>query len=149
MERIVKKSIIGLLIFISLVFITKSAESKHSRNFGNNIENSRKNKKDAEIREAEVMMENIEFALDHYKLDNGMYPTTEQGLKALVKKSTVPPVPSNWRGPYLGWIPIDPWGKPYNYACQGVHNKDSYDLSSYGPDGVDTRDGIINWNNSK
>jgi general secretion pathway protein G len=136
-------SFVSLLIFLSLVFSTKSAESNTFG--GKGIQNSGGSKTDAEIQEAKTMMETIKFVLDHYKLDNGMYPTTEQGLKALVKKTTIPPLPHNWRGIYLGGIPMDPWGKPYNYVCPGAHNKNSYDLSSYGPDGVESQDDITNW----
>jgi len=135
-------SFVSLLIFLSLVFSTKSAESKI---FGKGIQKSGGSKTDTEIKEAKTMMETIKFVLDHYKLDNGMYPTTEQNLKALVKKTTAPPLPNNWRGKYLGRIPRDPWGRPYNYVCPGAYNKNSYDLSSYGPDGVESQDDITNW----
>lgn len=89
---------------------------------------------------------NIATALDLYELDNGFYPTTEQGLNALLTKPTTPPIPPNWRGPYLKKKPIDPWGNPYVYICPGKHNPDSYDLYSYGKDGVEGGgDDITNW----
>lgn len=142
--------IAGLSIFLSLIFITKSAECKMGGgSIGKGIQKSDENKNNAMIGTAKVYMEVIATALYHYKLDNGMCPTTEQGLKALVKKPTVAPFPSNWRGIYIGRIPIDPWGRSYNYVCPGVHNNDSYDLSSYGADGVESQDDIINWKNSK
>jgi general secretion pathway protein G len=75
-------------------------------------------------------------ALDNYQLDNGSYPTTEQGLSALQTKPTRDPLPLSWRGPYLKRdLPTDPWGRPYIYKSPGEHNPTSYDLSSLGRDG--------------
>jgi len=75
-------------------------------------------------------------ALDNYRLDNGTYPTTEQGLDALQEKPTREPVPLNWRGPYLKKaVPLDPWGRPYIYKAPGEHNPTGYDLSTLGRDG--------------
>src|SRR2546422_2491583 len=66
-------------------------------------------------------------ALDNYRLDNGTYPTTEQGLDALQEKPTREPVPLNWRGPYLKKaVPLDPWGRPYIYKSPGEHNPTGY-----------------------
>jgi general secretion pathway protein G len=88
---------------------------------------------------------NIATALDLYELDNGQYPTTEQGLAALVKKPTISPVPSNWNGPYLKRIPRDPWARPYVYKSPGEHNVD-FDLYSIGKDGAEGGgDDITNW----
>lgn len=89
---------------------------------------------------------NIGLALKLYKLDNGRYPTTSQGLKALLSKSTSSPVPSNWNGPYLERDPLDPWKNTYQYKCPGSHNADSYDLYSLGTDGVEgNEDDVTNW----
>jgi len=88
---------------------------------------------------------NIALALDMYELDNGTYPTTEQGLAALVSKQTIAPIPPNWKGPYLRKIPRDPWGNNYVYTYPGLRNKDDYDLFSYGPDGIESQDDITNW----
>lgn len=91
---------------------------------------------------------NIPTALKLYELDNGFFPTTEQGLTALVKKPTTAPIPSqNWNGPYLDKIPIDPWGKPYQYASPGTHRTHDYDLSSSGknPKEDKTDDDVVNW----
>ncbi|MFH1655808.1 MAG: type II secretion system major pseudopilin GspG [Candidatus Omnitrophota bacterium] len=91
---------------------------------------------------------NIAIALDLYELDSGRYPTSEQGLRALVKKPTSSPVPSNWNGPYLKKrrIPTDPWRRSYVYVSPGIHNLEDYDLYSYGPDGVEGGgDDITNW----
>lgn len=74
-------------------------------------------------------------ALKLYKLDNGRYPTTEQGLNALVKKPTAEPVPRNWKmGGYLDKLPQDPWGSPYQYNNPGTHNNE-IDVFSFGADG--------------
>lgn len=74
-------------------------------------------------------------ALKLYKLDNHAYPTTEQGLQALVKKPATPPDPVNWKtGGYLEQMPLDPWGKPYQYLNPGLHGE--IDIFSYGADGA-------------
>ena len=91
---------------------------------------------------------NIAMALDLYELDSGRYPTTEQGLGALIRKPSSSPAPTNWNGPYLKKrkTPVDPWGKAYTYASPGVHNLEDYDLYSYGPDGVEGGgDDVTNW----
>ena len=85
---------------------------------------------------AKVQMESIETALRLYKLDNGDYPTTEQGLQALVEPPTVGALPRAWReGGYLekGKMPKDPWENDYIYLCPGLHG--DFDLISYGADG--------------
>ncbi len=94
---------------------------------------------------------NISAALDLYKMDNGTFPTSEQGLAALVVQPTTAPVPAHWNGPYLKKkkIPQDPWGRPYVYLAPGGHNKESYDLYSLGQDGVESKDDIINWEKEK
>ncbi len=72
-------------------------------------------------------------ALNLYKLDNQRYPTTEQGLMALVKKPAVAPVPTNWKSEgYLDRVPKDPWGTPYQYLQPGVHG--TIDVFSFGAD---------------
>jgi general secretion pathway protein G len=78
-------------------------------------------------------------ALKLYKLDNGMYPTQEQGLQALVVKPSTPPIPTNWK-PYLEKLPTDPWGRPYQYLNPGV--KGAVDVFSYGADGKPGGDGV-------
>ena len=91
---------------------------------------------------------NLATTLDLYELDNGRFPTTEQGLIALLEKPTSTPVPANWSGPYFKKrkIPKDPWGREYVYTCPGLHNTEDYDLYSYGHDGVDGGgDDITNW----
>lgn len=90
---------------------------------------------------------NLGTALDLYELDNGQYPATEQGLNALLAKPSSSPVPINWHGPYLKKkrIPVDPWGREYKYTAPGINNTEEFDLSSYGPDGVESQDDIVNW----
>ena len=99
---------------------------------------------------ARIMIEGIETALKLYRLDNGFYPTTEQGLRALVEASTIQPIPRNWReGGYLekGKVPKDPWSNDFAYLCPGSHGE--FDLMSYGADGQPGGDGknkdITNW----
>jgi len=86
---------------------------------------------------ARSQMEMLGAALDAYRLDNGRYPTTAQGLEALRTAPTTDPKPRNWNGPYLRKdVPPDPWGNAYSYTCPGEHNTEGYDLLSYGADGV-------------
>lgn len=92
---------------------------------------------------ARIQIENLEGALKLYKLDSGTYPTTEQGLDALVQKPSTGAIPKNWRdGGYLekGKVPLDPWGNPYVYLSPGAKNKD-YDLKSLGADGEEGGEG--------
>jgi general secretion pathway protein G len=78
---------------------------------------------------------NIETALKIYRLDNYVYPTTEQGLEALVEASTLDPEPRNFKeGGYLEEVPLDPWGRPYLYMSPGEHGE--VDLYSLGADGL-------------
>ena len=85
---------------------------------------------------AQVQIANMETALKLYKLDNGYYPTTEQGLQAIVEPPAVGQLPKAWReGGYLekGKVPMDPWGNEYVYLSPGIHG--DLDLISYGADG--------------
>jgi general secretion pathway protein G len=82
----------------------------------------------------------IEAALDLYKLDNFKYPTTEQGLIALVKQPADPTITNYAKGGYLPALPKDPWGTVYLYASPGTDGLD-YDLMSYGRDGKPGGDG--------
>ena len=94
---------------------------------------------------AKTQIEMLETALDAFKLDVGRYPTTEEGLKALVENPGV----EGWDGPYLKKkkIPKDPWGREYIYRCPGEHG--DYDLLSYGADGKPGGEGenadIVSW----
>jgi len=98
---------------------------------------------------AKSQIEMLGAALDAYRLDNGKYPTTEQGLGALWEKPTIDP-PVNWRAPYLRKpVPEDPWGRPYVYIFPGQVNTQGYDLVSYGQDGKPGGEGedadILSW----
>jgi general secretion pathway protein G len=88
---------------------------------------------------------NIAVALDLYELDNGRYPTTEQGIEALRTKPTSFPEPRNWNGPYLKRSPVDPWGNVYQYKYPSTRKGVDYELYSFGPDGVESDDDIGNW----
>ena len=99
---------------------------------------------------AKMQIESMETALKLYKLDNGFYPDTEQGLQALVEMPETGNVPKNWKsGGYLekGKLPRDPWGNEFIYLSPGVHGE--YDIVSYGADGVqggeDKNADINNW----
>jgi general secretion pathway protein G len=81
---------------------------------------------------ARTDVNNLMQALKLYKLDNQAYPTTEQGLQALVNKPASGPTPGNWK-PYLDKLPNDPWGRPYQYLNPGV--KGEIDVMSFGADG--------------
>jgi len=99
---------------------------------------------------ARSQMEMLGAALDAYRLDNGRYPTTAQGLTALWQEPTIDPRPTNWRGPYLRRaVPLDPWDNPYVYIAPGEVNKNGYDLLSYGADGQPGGEGenadILSW----
>jgi general secretion pathway protein G len=92
---------------------------------------------EARVTVAKTDMKNIGSALAMYRLDNGDYPTTEQGLRALAERPTTAPVPPAWRS-YLQQPPQDPWGHPYAYAAEGG----SYTISSLGKDGKPGGEGI-------
>lgn len=93
----------------------------------------------------------FKLALDNYRLDNGTYPSIQQGLEALIHEPTVSPFPQNWNGPYLEKreIPLDPWGNEYQYRYPGVNNTHRYDLWSYGKDNKEGGTGedqdVTNW----
>ena len=96
-----------------------------------------------------VQIKNLQSSLDLYKLDSGVYPSTDQGLQALVEKPAVGEIPNNWKeGGYIDKIPKDPWGSNYVYISPGGHG--DYDLYSYGADGEEGGEGrnadIQSWN---
>lgn len=85
---------------------------------------------------ARTQIELLSVALDNYRLDNGYYPTTDQGLGALRVTPRVEPVPGNWRGPYLRKdVPLDPWDRPYIYRSPGEQDASGFDLLTLGRDG--------------
>jgi len=119
---------------------------------------------DAKRIAAKVQIRNVEGALQLYKLDNGVYPSTEQGLKALVEKPSIGVIPKKWKiGGYLPRLPEDPWGNPYKYLSpsqtpiqnsgQSSGLRGEYDIISLGTDGEVGGEGInadiTNWNLDK
>ncbi len=89
----------------------------------------------ARVARARADIASITSAVNLYRLDNFRYPTTEQGLAALVSPPTSDPVPANWAANgYMDRMPTDPWGQPYQYLSPGVHG--DFDIFSYGADGV-------------
>lgn len=103
---------------------------------------------EAKAQAASIQVQKIENLLEVYRLDNGRYPTAEQGLRALVTEPQLDPVPRRY--PPDGYARSqdldDPWGAPYQYELPGSHNPRSYDVYSWGPDGQpDTEDDIGNW----
>lgn len=96
---------------------------------------------EARVTAAEAQLRNIGSALDLYRLDNSHYPSTEQGLDALVEKPSGSPEPSNWNPDgYMNAIPKDPWGNEYQYVQPG--SEGPYDLYSYGADGREGGEGV-------
>lgn len=102
----------------------------------------------AKVTVAQTDITAIGAALDMYKLDNGAYPSTQQGLEALVKKPAGNPQPKNWnQDGYLKKLPVDPWGNPYQYLSPGTKGKlDLYSLGADSKEGGEDNDGDIgNW----
>ena len=101
---------------------------------------------ESKTKAAKVQVEDLASTLDMYKLDAGSYPTTEQGLQALVE---APDNAKHWSGPYLSKskIPLDPWQNEYHYVFPGEHGK--FDIFSYGADGKEGGTGedqdILSW----
>jgi len=97
---------------------------------------------------AQADIRQLESALEMYKLDNFYYPSTQQGLEALVTKPSGDPQAKNWRAGYITRLPKDPWGNPYQYLQPG--NKGNFDVFSMGADGKPGGEGmdadVGNWN---
>ncbi|MBI4356779.1 MAG: type II secretion system major pseudopilin GspG [Gammaproteobacteria bacterium] len=105
----------------------------------------------ARMARAKADLQAITGALELYKLDNFQYPTTEQGMRALVEKPTSEPVPPSWKSEgYLKKEPIDPWNRPYQYLNPGEHGE--FDLFSFGRDNRPGGEGedadVENWEKS-
>ena len=93
----------------------------------------------ARVTTTKTNLASLSSALKMYRLDNGQYPTTQQGLKALVEKPATPPVPSAWpEGGYVSEDPVDAWGNPYAYASAGS----GFELKSLGKDGKPGGEGL-------
>jgi len=121
-------TLIELLVVISVIAILAALVTPMVfRNVG-----------DAKRSAAKAQLEIFELALDAYRLDNDYYPTTPQGLDALIQRPVGANAPLNWRGPYLKrGVPVDPWGRAYVYKSPGkAGSSDTYDLSSLGRDGL-------------
>jgi general secretion pathway protein G len=104
----------------------------------------------AKVQKARVDIKTVETALKMFKIDNGFYPSTEQGLEALAFSPTVGRPANNYKdGGYLENVPYDPWDNSYIYISPGVSGR-PYDLMTYGADGVEGGAGfdedILNWN---
>ena len=99
---------------------------------------------EARVSKAKQDIRALEEALNRYKLDNYDYPSTEQGLDALVNKPTGTPEPRRWKGPYVKKVPADPWQSTYQYMNPGVHGV--IDVFSTGKDAASPEDDIGNWN---
>lgn len=90
---------------------------------------------------AKADIASVVSAVKLYRLDNFRYPTTEQGLQALVSRPSSDPAPANWaEGGYMDRLPVDPWGQPYQYLSPGVHEE--FDVFSYGADGGAGGEGV-------
>jgi len=143
MINYVKKSARGFTIIeiLLVVIIIGTLAAMMVPRFAGRSDQARKAAAKADI---EV---NIATALKLYELDNGFFPTTEQGLEALMTQPSVSPTPENWNGPYLEKKTIDPWGHPYQYESPGTHRPHDYDLYSKGKDSKDDKpdDDIANW----
>jgi general secretion pathway protein G len=97
----------------------------------------------ASVAEADIL--SISTALKLYELDNGAFPTTSEGLEALLDK---PSSARNWKGPYIERRPIDPWGQLYSYRSPAQNSRAGFDLYSIGRDGIEgTEDDVVNWDN--
>ncbi len=96
---------------------------------------------EARMVKVETDLRAVSSALELYRLDNFQYPSTDQGLEALVSKPTREPIPKNWKaGGYLDRLPTDPWGNPYQYISPGLQG--AFDLYSFGADGRASGEGI-------
>lgn len=107
---------------------------------------------EARVIKARQDVQAIEAALNLYRLDNHAYPSTDQGLQALVEKPSGEPAAPNWKaGGYLDRVPQDPWGRPYQYLNPGLHGE--VDIWSYGADGQEGGEGVNadlgNWAEAK
>ncbi|TVP79198.1 MAG: type II secretion system protein GspG [Puniceicoccaceae bacterium] len=130
-------SLLEILIAIALVALLASVTLKQLTGvFGDNQNQA-----------AQLFIDgNLDLALTRYRLDVGNYPTTEEGLNALMRAPAGKE--ARWKGPYLKEPPVDPWGNPYKYQFPGARNSfgaRGYDVWSLGEDGVESSDDITNW----
>lgn len=118
--------VVAILILLATLIIPR---------FAGRVDQAKKDK-------ALLQVNEMSKALELYRLDNGFYPTTDQGLKALTEKPDSDPIPKKWKR-YMDSVPTDPWENEYQYIQPGVHK--DFDLFSYGPDGIESDDDIKNW----
>ncbi len=125
-RRLLGFTLIELLVVIVIIGVLASVVAP--RFFGRTEQ--------GKIAAARAQIEALSMALDNYQLDNGYYPSTQQGLEALIERPAGRPPANNWRGPYIKsrGVPKDPWGAPYEYISPGKINPQWYDLVSYGKD---------------
>lgn len=99
---------------------------------------------DAKVKATKGSIAGIKTALETFEVDNGRFPSSEEGLRALVDPPSNMP---NWHGPYVdrSHIAADPWGHEYVYRYPGTQNQNGFDLFSMGPDGRESNDDITNW----
>ena len=100
---------------------------------------------DAETVKAKADVETLEMNLVRYRTTTGQYPTTEQGLEALVAKPNLEPVPESWNPLMEAKNLKDPWTRPYKYLNPGKRNPSGYDIYSMGKDGIESDDDIGRW----
>jgi general secretion pathway protein G len=138
-ERKVRTLVEILFIVIMLVLLTMLDISDTPKGTGRSGDGQRRTS-------AIVQIEEIEYALDIYRKHNGFYPTTKQGLEALVIKPTTDPLPEKYvEGGYLKKVPLDPLGNSFIYRCHGIEGP--IDIICCGPDGDEgTEDDITNHN---
>src|SRR4051812_20511111 len=98
----------------------------------------------ARVTAAKTDLTNLETALDAFEIDNGRYPSSDEGLGALAQAPS--DLTASWHGPYIKSVPNDPWGMPYVYVYPGSHQQNGFDLYSYGPDKREGNDDLVNWN---
>jgi general secretion pathway protein G len=125
-------AIFGLFVVVTEVFFVRFSSSPSPK---------------AKFIATQNQIDSFKTALDLYQLHNGVFPTTEQGLQALIAQPSGTSAP-NWKGPYLvpPVIRVDPWGHPYIYKFPGTKPFNSYDLYSAGPNGIEGDDDDIgNW----
>jgi general secretion pathway protein G len=111
-----------------------------------------KSQKKADVNNAKAQIGMFRSCLERYAVDMKDFPTTEEGLTALVATPSESELATNWDGPYVNQpsIPVDPWGNEYQYEYPPTHGSGDYpDIWSYGPDGEDdTEDDIVSWSSS-
>lgn len=101
---------------------------------------------DNQVTAAEIFINDSKLPLTRYRLDVGSFPSTDEGLKALLKAPAGKD--TRWKGPYVTEEPVDPWGNPYQYRFPGTKNVSGargYDIWSLGEDGSESTDDITNW----